>query len=200
MTPPSRIQLHDTRCCQNAPRIGDHGIAMTTATTLQKTLPARYYTDPEVFRQELERFFCSMWFCSGRTEQLQKPGDFYLCEVAGESIIVTRDANGAIRAFYNVCRHRGTRMCTETAGSFAGRIQCPYHGWTYGLDGKLIGAPHMEQEGFRREEYPLHSVRVEEWGGFIFLSLDRNALSSQRAACGFARQVCSVEHAGPALV
>ena len=148
---------------------------MTTATTLQKTLPARYYTDPEVFRQELERFFCSMWFCSGRTEQLQKPGDFYLCEVAGESIIVTRDANSAIRAFYNVCRHRGTRMCTETAGSFAGRIQCPYHGWTYGLDGKLIGAPHMEQEGFRREEYPLHSVRVEEWGGFIFLSLDRNA-------------------------
>ncbi len=150
---------------------------MTTATTVQKTLPARYYTDPEVFRQELERFFCTMWFCSGRTEQVQKPGDFYLCEVAGESIIVTHDANGAIRAFYNVCRHRGTRICTETAGAFAGRIQCPYHGWTYGLDGKLIGAPHMEQEGFRREEYPLHSLRVEEWDGFIFLSLDPNALS-----------------------
>lgn len=139
----------------------------------QNTLPARYYTDPEVFRGELERFFGQMWFCAGRSEQIQRPGDFFLCDVAGESIIVTRDGGGEIRAFYNVCRHRGTRMCTEAAGAFSGRIQCPYHGWTYGLDGKLVGAPHMEQDGFRREDYPLHPVHVGEWDGFLFLNLAR---------------------------
>lgn len=152
-------------------------------TTLQKTLPARYYTDAKVFQQELEQFFGTMWFCSGRTEQLKAPGDFYLCEVAGESIIVTRNAKGELEAFFNVCRHRGTRMCTEAAGTFSGRIQCPYHGWTYALDGKLIGAPHMEQEGFRREDYPLHRVQIEEWEGFVFLNMSRatKPLSAQLA-------------------
>ncbi|HEX3321796.1 MAG TPA: aromatic ring-hydroxylating dioxygenase subunit alpha [Terriglobales bacterium] len=152
-------------------------------STLQKTLPARYYTDPELFRQELDQFFGTMWFCSGRKEQIEKSGEFYMCEVAGESIVVTRDAKGELQAFFNVCRHRGTRMCTESAGTFSGRIQCPYHGWTYALDGKLIGAPHMEQEGFRREDYPLHRVHIEEWEGFVFLNLSRTPepLSTQLA-------------------
>jgi glycine betaine catabolism A len=99
-------------------------------STQAKTLPARYYTDAEVFRREMESFFCRMWVCAGRSEQIPNPGDFFVREVAGESIIVTRDAGGAIRAFYNVCRHRGTRVCREAEGKFAGRIQCPYHGWT----------------------------------------------------------------------
>lgn len=140
-------------------------------SALQNTLPARYYTDPEIFGQEMDTFFGQMWVCAGRSEQISAAGDFFLCEVAGESIIVTRDGNGAIRAFYNVCRHRGTRMCREERGSFAGRIQCPYHGWSYGLDGRLLGAPHMEGCDFRREEYPLHAVHVETWDGHIFLNL-----------------------------
>ena len=140
-------------------------------STPAKTLPARYYTDPEVFRQELETFFCQMWFASGRSEQIPSPGDYFLCEVAGESIIVTRENGGAVRAFYNVCRHRGTRMCREERGKFAGRIQCPYHGWTYGLDGKLLGAPHMEEAAFHREDYPLHAVHADLWDGSIFLNL-----------------------------
>jgi len=107
-------------------------------STQQMTLPARYYTDPEIFRQELETFFRSMWVCAGREEQVENPGDYFLSEVAGESIIATRDSGGALRAFYNVCRHRGTRMCREDHGKFAARIQCPYHGWTYGLDGRLL--------------------------------------------------------------
>ena len=143
-------------------------------STQAKTLPARYYTDPEVFRQELETFFCQTWICAGRSEQIPNPGDFFLCEVAGESIIVTRDTGGAVRAFYNVCRHRGTRMCRDARGKFAGRIQCPYHGWTYGLDGKLLGATHMEECDFRREEYPLHSVHMDLWAGHIFLNLARS--------------------------
>jgi Rieske 2Fe-2S family protein len=142
--------------------------------TPQMTLPARYYTDPENFRREMESFFCRMWICAGRSEQVGKAGDYFLREVAGESIILTREPSSELRAFYNVCRHRGTRMCREAEGKFAGRIQCPYHGWTYGLDGHLLGAPHME-ESFRHEAYPLHTVHAEEWGGNIFLNLEPNA-------------------------
>ena len=141
----------------------------------QKTLPARYYTDPAVFQQELENLFCQMWVCVGRTEQASKHGDFFLCEIAGESIIVTRDGD-ALRGFYNVCRHRGTRVCREQEGKFAGPIRCPYHGWSYGVDGRLVGAPHMD-EGFQREEYPLHSVQIDEWDGFIFLNLAHHSQS-----------------------
>ncbi len=141
------------------------------------TLPGRYYTGGEIFRQEMERFFFKKWICAGRTEQVAKAGDYFLCEVGGESIIVTRDAAGGLRAFYNVCRHRGTRMCRESHGAFAGRIQCPYHAWTYGLDGKLMGAPHMEDAGFRREEYPLHAVQVDSWDGHIFLNLSAQSQS-----------------------
>jgi len=151
-------------------------------STQPKTLPAHYYTDPQNFRRELETFFCQMWICAGREEQIPAPGDFFLREVAGESIIVTRDASRSIRAFYNVCRHRGTRMCREDEGKFSGRIQCPYHGWTYALDGKLQGAPHMDAQ-FQREEYPLHTVHSSLWGGHIFINLasDPVPLTSQLA-------------------
>ena len=137
----------------------------------QKTLPGRYYTDPENFRREMERFFYGMWVCVGRSEQVARAGDFFLREVAGESIIITRNDGGVVHAFYNVCRHRGTQLCREAEGKFAGRIQCSYHGWTYGLDGKLLGAPHMDDCGFQREEYPLHAVGAEEWVGHIFVNL-----------------------------
>ena len=123
---------------------------------LLKTLEARYYTDHEVFREEMERFFFGMWVCAGRTEQIQKPGDYFLAEVAGESVIVTRDSEGGVRAFYNVCRHRGTQICKEGVGKLPGRIQCPYHAWTYDFDGRLIGAPHMDEvPHFRKADYPL---------------------------------------------
>jgi glycine betaine catabolism A len=139
-------------------------------STQPRTLPARYYTDPGVFQQELERFFCQMWVCAGRGEQIRSHGDFFLCEVAGESIIITRDGE-AVRGFFNVCRHRGTRICRELEGKFAGPIRCPYHGWSYGLDGRLLGAPHMDERTFRHEEYPLHPVQTREWDGHIFLNL-----------------------------
>jgi Rieske 2Fe-2S family protein len=149
----------------------------------QFTLPARYYTDPEILRKELETFFAQMWVCAGRAEQIPNPGDFFLADLAGESIIVTRDASNAIRAHYNVCRHRGTRMCRDAEGAFPGRIQCPYHGWTYALDGKLIGAPHMDAPDFRREDYPLHPVHTDLWDGYIFLNLspDPQPLTAQLA-------------------
>ncbi|HZQ20147.1 MAG TPA: aromatic ring-hydroxylating dioxygenase subunit alpha [Terriglobales bacterium] len=138
-----------------------------------KTLPGRYYTDPENFKEELERFYCQSWTCAGRAEQVRATGDYILREVHGESIIITRDREQNIRAFYNVCRHRGTRIVTEREGNFSGRIQCGYHGWTYGLDGKLIGAPHMNDGGsFCREDYPLNKVQAAEWDGHVFINLD----------------------------
>lgn len=134
------------------------------------TLPARYYTDPEIFRKELERFYFGRWICAGRASSIPNAGDYFLCELAEESVIVTRDSAGEVRAFYNVCRHRGSRMCTEARGSLHNRrITCPYHAWSYGLDGSLLGAPHAERPGFSRSDFPLHSVHTEVWEGSVFL-------------------------------
>jgi len=147
-------------------------IMKAQAESVATTLPARYYTDPEVFRGELERFFCKRWVCVGRENQITTAGDYFLRDFAGESIIVTRDRDHSVQAFFNVCRHRGTRICATGEGRFAGRIQCGYHGWTYGLDGRLIGAPHMH-ESFRREDYPLNRVAAETWDGHIFVNLSQ---------------------------
>src|SRR5262249_51366699 len=146
-----------------------------------KTLPARYYTDPELFRAEIERLYFHRWIHAGREERLVRPGDYFLCNIAGESIIVTRDAGGAVRAFYNVCRHRGTRMCMEPYGPLPGRIRFPYHCWTYGLDGALISAPNLDQPGFSRQDYPLHSIRTWSWDGHVFLNFatDGKTLDAQ---------------------
>jgi glycine betaine catabolism A len=141
------------------------------AEPVATTLPARYYTDPHLFRDELERFYCQNWVCAGRASQIPAPGDYFLREIAGESIIITRDGDGLLRAYFNVCRHRGTRICADFEGHFPGRIQCGYHGWTYGLDGRLIGAPHAH-EGFCREDYPLNRVHADVWDGHIFINLN----------------------------
>lgn len=135
-----------------------------------KTLPARYYTDPEVFREEVESFYFGSWICAGRAAAIPQTGDYFLREIGGESVIVVRDAAGTVRAHYNVCRHRGTRMCTEAQGNLE-RIQCPYHGWTYGLDGRLLGAPHMDGADFCRADYPLHGVATALWEGHVFLHM-----------------------------
>jgi len=141
------------------------------------TLPAAYYVDLAFFTREMEALFARMWVCAGRTEQVERPGRFFVRELLGESIIVTRSAPGAIGAFYNVCRHRGTRLCTEQEGTFGGSIQCPYHAWTYDLDGRLVGAPHMDEvPHFHKSEYPLHRVHADVWDGHLFLTLaDRPA-------------------------
>jgi Rieske 2Fe-2S family protein len=136
-----------------------------------RTLPARYYTDPDVFCQELESFYFGSWICAGRTAAIPNSGDYFLREIGGESVVVVRDAAGGLRAHYNVCRHRGTRMCTVPEGNLE-RIQCPYHGWTYALDGRLLGAPHMDAD-FSREDFPLHTVQTAEWDGHLFLHMGK---------------------------
>ena len=152
-----------------------------------RTLPAEYYVDRKFFDDEMERLFARMWVCAGRTEQVARPGQFFVRELLGESLIVVNGGPAAaekINAFYNVCRHRGTRLCTAETGAFSGSIQCPYHSWTYDLDGRLIGAPHMDEvPHFRKDEYPLHRVNVDTWDGHVFLNLDSGSepLSRQLA-------------------
>src|SRR5687767_3033138 len=90
------------------------------------TLPAAFYTDGALFRKEMDALFATMWICAGRVEQVERPGQFILREVLGESIIITSNAAGQVNAFYNVCRHRGTKLCTEAEGTFGRSIQCPY--------------------------------------------------------------------------
>ncbi len=137
-----------------------------------KTLSAAWYTSSDVFTQEQERVFSREWLCVGREESLAYPGDFFTVERAGESLIVTRDGNGGVHAFYNVCRHRGTRICEQESGHFQGSIQCPYHAWTYGLEGELKVARNMaEVPGFDRTQYPLKEAAVALWEGFIFVNL-----------------------------
>ena len=147
------------------------------------TLPGRFYTSPEIFAREQERIFSRRWVCVGRASDLPGAGDYLCPRVAGESLIVVRGKEagaGPVRAFYNVCRHRGTRICTEERGHLrgAGGLTCPYHGWTYGLDGALLGAPLMgEVAWFDKADHSLHPAALEEWEGFLFVRLEPQAPS-----------------------
>lgn len=142
------------------------------ASSMRTTLPARFYTDPAHFRREVEHFFFGKWICAGREDQIGNRGDYFICDVLGEKVIVTRGDGGVVHAMYNVCRHRGTRICESPCGTFPGSIQCPYHAWTYDLSGRLIGAPHMDEvEGFDRRDYSLHAIACEVWDGHIFINL-----------------------------
>jgi glycine betaine catabolism A len=136
-----------------------------------RTLPGDYYASEELHAEERERIFARRWVCVGRAAQIPDPGDYFLAEVAGESLIVVRDGDGP-HAFFNVCRHRGTRLCEAASGRLKGAIACPYHGWTYALDGRLLGAPHMsDTEGFDKTEFPLHRAALATWEGFLFINL-----------------------------
>jgi Rieske 2Fe-2S family protein len=136
------------------------------------TLPAAWYVDPKVYEDERGRVFGQSWQCVGRAEQLASPGDYFVADIAGESLIVTRDADARPHAFYNVCRHRGTRICEAASGHFQGSIMCPYHAWTYGLDGALKAARNMgDVPGFDRANYPLKEAGIALWEGFVFVNL-----------------------------
>ncbi|MGE5245220.1 MAG: aromatic ring-hydroxylating oxygenase subunit alpha [Betaproteobacteria bacterium] len=148
---------------------------------MHTTLPRYFFADPEFFRRELERFYLRRWICVGRDGEIQGPGDYVTRTVGDESVIITRDGAGTVRALFNVCRHRGTRLCADAGGHFADRIQCPYHAWTYGLDGRLLGAPHMPPD-FNRADYPLRQAGCELWDGHVFVHLGADAAAGPKLA------------------
>ena len=142
-------------------------------TGVRYTLPGPDYHAPEVFELERERIFFRNWFYVGREQQVEQPGQWMTVDVVGESVLVVRGKDGALRAFYNVCRHRGARLCEEPSGKVNAAIRCPYHAWGYGLDGRLLTTPYIERGEIDLAANGLWPVHLETWQGFVFVNLDR---------------------------
>lgn len=160
---------------------------------LEPTLPRFHYLDPAAFDREKERLFFREWVCVGRGEEVPNLGDYLLLDVVGESILLVRDRDHSLKAHYNVCRHRGSQLVLGVeakpagessrvgcSGSFTSGIRCPYHAWTYNLDGELRTAPYLDAgDAFCKENLPLFKVDVSEWGGFVFLNLGASGPQSR---------------------
>lgn len=143
-------------------------------------LAGAFYRDDAVYARDMDRIFRRHWLCLGHESQLPEPGDFIQVTVETEAVVVARDQSGVIHAFLNVCRHRGAEVCTKSAGNTAYFV-CPYHAWTYGLDGSLQAARHMP-EGFDRSAYSLKPVHLRVAEGLIFVSLAETPLDFTVAA------------------
>ncbi len=139
------------------------------AGKLEPSLPRAAYCSAEFFEREREAIFWNDWFLAARSEQVAAPGTYRVVDVAGESVIIVRGPAG-LHAHLNLCRHRGSRLLCG-AGTLRGAIVCPYHAWTYGLDGSLAAAPFVAREAVPDEARRLHRVDVTEWGGFVFVRL-----------------------------
>ena len=162
---------------------------------LAVTLIPEAYTSREFYEIEQERLFAASWVAVGCVSQVREPGEVLVAEVAGRSVIVTRNRDGELRAFHNVCRHRGAKLLDAGCGAVR-RIRCPYHSWTYDLDGECLGTPLFEgsdipedQRGvfdmsdvkhFDKADYGLIPVRVESWGFLVFINLDLEAAPLSR--------------------
>lgn len=139
------------------------------------TLPPEAYIDPAIFARERDAIFRREWQCVGRTEHLPESGSYLSATVGDQPLIVTRDGDGELRAMSGVCLHRNMVLTTASSGQTT-RFVCPYHNWTYELDGRLRSAPMMDEaEGFDAESCRLPQVRIETWHGFVFVNLDTEA-------------------------
>ena len=149
---------------------------------MEFTLPSNWYTCSTIFNIEIEQIFSREWICAGRCDEIPNPGDHEVLRVSGESVLIVRNQDNQLRAFYNVCRHRGSALCLPPEESkitllpnarvTEKYIKCPYHAWSYDLDGNLINAPHMNNvTEFNKDDFPLHTIGCLEWGGFFFLNL-----------------------------
>ncbi|MGZ8600879.1 MAG: aromatic ring-hydroxylating oxygenase subunit alpha [Actinomycetota bacterium] len=139
----------------------------------RQTLAGHEYTSLDTYDEEREKIWWGDWVTLGRSEEVGNPGDFVVKDLAGESVFLVRGADGELRGFYNVCSHRGTKFLDDDASGNARKaFRCPYHAWTYDLNGRLIGTPNVkEDEFFERERYPLHGFAVREYAGFVFANL-----------------------------
>ncbi len=155
------------------------------------SLPREAYISPELYALEVREIFEKSWLCVGRDEYVPNPGDYYCIDVMGEPVVIVRGSDGRVRALNAVCRHRSMPV-VQGIGN-AGRFTCPYHAWTYATDGRLIGAPHMEQsQVFDKAACRLPQYRLDDWQGFLFVNLDDDAAplqpvmaSMDRATAGY---------------
>jgi len=139
----------------------------------EPTLPSTAYHDPEAYRRDIEAIWYRNWVLVCRSAEIAEPLSFRTVRIGGQEIVVVRDETGTLRAFHNTCRHRGAQLCRESEGRLKARlITCPYHAWSYSLRGDLVRVPSKTlPEGFDRSDYPLYSVALEEWRGFVFVNL-----------------------------
>ena len=155
----------------------DRGDVEATLKPVERAtmLPPRAFVDPGVFEWELERIFDG-WICVGHASRVAAPGDYVMREVGADSIVVMAGEDGRPRAFLNVCRHRGARLLSDSEGTVRRRVVCPYHAWSYGLDGELVGARHMDGvEDFDTSCWGLMPLRVATVGGLVFVDLSGEA-------------------------
>ncbi len=134
-------------------------------------LPGFYYTSQEIFQREIDTIFMREWLCVGRIEEFENPGDYHAIRIAGEPLVICRDNDKQLHAFRNLCQHRGVEVAVGQGNTK--RFICRYHGWTYGMDGRLTGAPHSsEVKGFNFQACRLPVVNLDTWGGYIFVNFD----------------------------
>jgi Rieske 2Fe-2S family protein len=159
------------------------------------TLGSADYVGQEVYDEERERIWWGDWVTIGRSEEVANPGDFVVKDLAGESIFLVRNADGELKGFYNVCSHRGTKFLDDDAsGNVRKAFRCPYHAWTYDLNGRLIGTPNVaEDEHFDRSLYPLHPFGVGEYAGFVFVNLAREPRPLMEALTDGAESITAFE-------
>lgn len=154
------------------------------AGSLLPTIEGHYYTDPGIFALEQEHIFETSWFCVVLSADLAKSGDWKVVTVGREEVIVSRNRKGQVRAYFNVCRHRGMRVCVDESGS-SRAFQCGYHAWTYDLDGKLIAAPNLtKMPDINRESYGLRQVHSREWLGYVWICLADEPPSFEETVLG----------------
>jgi len=153
-----------------APVTGD--AALSPGGSLLATLPGRSYTDPALFAREQEAIFSELWFCAVQAADIPQSGQFRVVQVGRESVLVIRQREGGLRAFLNVCRHRGARLCVEEAGQVKRTVRCSYHAWAYDLNGRLAAAPNLARmPDIDRDRYGLIQVSLREWLGYAWVCL-----------------------------
>lgn len=138
------------------------------------TLPQEYYVSDEWFQRDMERVFGRAWLYAGHASQLEEPGSYLTVELGAANVLVVRDHDGELHALHNVCRHRGSRICEGPAGRVRKAFVCPYHGWSYGLDGKLRAATRMPDD-FDRSAWSLKPAHIEDWQGLLYVALGSEA-------------------------
>jgi phenylpropionate dioxygenase-like ring-hydroxylating dioxygenase large terminal subunit len=154
------------------------------------TLPSRYFYDPAIFAEEKRKIFFKAWHLAAHRNEVAEPGQYVVCDVFEQSVIVIRGADGLARAFHNVCQHRGHRLLSERRGRIGPVLTCPYHAWAYGSDGRLRSAPRCERvRGFDTSRVALSPVRLEEFAGFLFVNLDPGAEPMSSAMAGADRAI-----------
>jgi choline monooxygenase len=148
-------------------------------------LPPRVYSDSHIFELERERIFARSWLPVCHVSQIRESGQYVASVLGGEAVVAVRGADGAVRVMSNVCRHRNTILLSGAGSCKANRILCPYHGWTYRLDGSLVGAPFMDQaQGFDKSSIRLPEFRSEIWHGFVMVNFDAKAKSLREQLAG----------------